>query len=120
MLLRSEAGLVLVVTVAAYARLFPGHWLFFALLFLFPDVALFASVLPKKRAAAAIYNTLHNYALPMIVAGVAWQQHAVMFERLALIWAAHIAMDRVLGFGLKYPLVFKPTHLQRVASLQEL
>jgi hypothetical protein len=33
---------------------------------------------------------------------------------IALIWAAHIGMDRMLGFGLKYPTEFKETHLQRV------
>ena len=30
---------------------------------------------------------------------------------LALIWCAHIGMDRLLGFGLKYPDAFKHTHL---------
>jgi hypothetical protein len=28
-----------------------------------------------------------------------------------LIWTAHIAMDRALGYGLKYPTAFKSTHL---------
>jgi hypothetical protein len=30
-----------------------------------------------------------------------------------LIWIVHIGMDRMLGFGLKYPTGFKETHLQR-------
>jgi len=30
---------------------------------------------------------------------------------VALIWVAHIGADRLLGFGLKYPEGFKPTHL---------
>lgn len=30
---------------------------------------------------------------------------------LALIWTAHIGLDRMLGFGLKYPTRFKDTHL---------
>jgi hypothetical protein len=30
---------------------------------------------------------------------------------LALIWTAHIGMDRALGFGLKYPTAFGNTHL---------
>jgi hypothetical protein len=34
--------------------------------------------------------------------------------QIALIWAAHIAIDRVLGFGLKYPTAFKDTHLNRI------
>ena len=31
-----------------------------------------------------------------------------------MIWIAHIGMDRMLGFGLKYPTRFSDTHLQRV------
>ena len=34
--------------------------------------------------------------------------------KVALIWLAHIGMDRLLGYGLKYPSAFKDTHLQRV------
>jgi Domain of unknown function (DUF4260) len=30
---------------------------------------------------------------------------------LSLIWIAHIGLDRMLGFGLKYPTRFKDTHL---------
>ena len=31
--------------------------------------------------------------------------------QIALIWAAHIGVDRVLGYGLKYPTAFRDTHL---------
>jgi hypothetical protein len=34
--------------------------------------------------------------------------------QIALIWLAHIGVDRMLGYGLKYPTGFKDTHLQRV------
>ena len=34
--------------------------------------------------------------------------------QIALIWLAHIGVDRLLGYGLKYPTGFKDTHLQRV------
>jgi hypothetical protein len=29
----------------------------------------------------------------------------------ALVWAAHIGFDRLLGYGLKYPAAFGVTHL---------
>lgn len=34
--------------------------------------------------------------------------------KLALIWLAHIGMERAVSYGLKYPTSFKDTHLQRV------
>jgi hypothetical protein len=33
-----------------------------------------------------------------------------------LIWTSHIGLDRLLGFGLKYPTRFNDTHLQRTAA----
>jgi hypothetical protein len=33
---------------------------------------------------------------------------------LGLIWFAHIGADRMLGLGLKYPIDFKQTHIQRL------
>jgi hypothetical protein len=34
--------------------------------------------------------------------------------QIALIWLAHIGLDRMLGYGLKYPTEFKDTHMQHV------
>ena len=39
--------------------------------------------------------------------------HGVLVQ-VALIWLAHIGMDRALGYGLKYETAFKDTHLERV------
>jgi len=33
---------------------------------------------------------------------------------IGLIGLAHIGMDRMVGYGLKYPTAFKDTHLNRV------
>jgi hypothetical protein len=33
---------------------------------------------------------------------------------VALVWFAHIGMDRLVGYGLKYPTESKDTHLGRV------
>jgi len=34
-----------------------------------------------------------------------------MLLALSLIWIAHIGLDRMLGYGLKYPTRFKDTYL---------
>ncbi|MCU5518569.1 DUF4260 domain-containing protein, partial [Bacillus wiedmannii] len=33
---------------------------------------------------------------------------------IGLIWTAHIGMDRMFGYGLKYETDFKNTHIQRL------
>ena len=40
--------------------------------------------------------------------------HSALAAHVALIWLAHIGMDRLLGFGIKYPTFFADTHLQHV------
>jgi hypothetical protein len=39
-------------------------------------------------------------------------QHAPLMG-VGLIWIAHIGVDRMLGFGLKYAEGFRVTHLQK-------
>jgi hypothetical protein len=66
------------------------------------------------RVGAAVYNVAHTYALalPLAAAGLLSGQTAIL--AVALIWVAHIGLDRALGYGLKYPSAFGDTHLGRV------
>jgi len=82
-----------------------------------PDLSLLAYLRSRGRAAAAIYNSVHNYVLPLALGFAAWQWNSPLSGKLALIWLAHISMDRALGFGLKFPGDFKFTHLQSCTSL---
>jgi len=116
-LLRVEAGLALCLLVYTYARFFPHHWIFFALLFLFPDLSLVGFMRGNTRTAAACYNLMHAYIFPLLAGAWAWRAGSALWMRFNLIWLAHIAFDRLLGYGLKYPGVFKTTHVQRAASL---
>ena len=66
--------------------------------------------------SASNNNLAHVEAFPVPLAGVACGLHRSTLPAFALIWLAHIACDRVLGFGLKYPTFFQDTQLQRVDS----
>jgi Domain of unknown function (DUF4260) len=66
------------------------------------------------RFAAAFYNAFHCCAVPLGVALIAWRLHSVVTERITVIWVAHIALDRFIGFGLKYAQAANPTHMQSV------
>lgn len=116
LLLRLESLLVLSASVVCYRVMLHGSWWLFALLFLVPDLSL-AGYAAKKhlRFAATVYNTAHNYSLPILLAAASWHGASLHGEQIAGIWIAHIAFDRFLGFGLKFPEGFKPTHLQSAA-----
>ena len=98
-----------------FYHLLGAGWGLFLLLFLWPDLFMLG-YLRNISLGASLYNLAHIEALPMLLAGVAYAQHRSASLAFALIWLAHIAVDRALSFGLKYPTFFKDTHLQRVSA----
>jgi hypothetical protein len=110
--LRLEGAAVLTLCLFLYAR--GGHsWGLLALLILAPDAAMIG-YLAGPRVGALVYNLAHVYVGPILLALV-W----IGLGRPpvpALIWAAHIGLDRMLGYGLKYPSAFGDTHLGRVGK----
>lgn len=69
--------------------------------------------LGNPRFGALAYNIGHTYLAPATLAAVGWAAGPPLLLSLALIWTAHISLDRMLGFGLKYPTSFGDTHLGR-------
>jgi hypothetical protein len=111
--LRLEALAVLVAAVALYFDGDYAVWAFFAFL-LAPDLS-FVGYLAGPRVGAVVYNLAHTYVWPVALAtGCLVSGEAGLPVQIALIWAAHIGVDHVLGYGLKYPTAFKDTHLGRV------
>ena len=111
-LLRVEGIAVAVAAVALYAH--GDHsWLLFALLILAPDLSMLG-YLAGTRVGALVYDIVHTSAWPVALGAVGVLADSDSAVAVALIWLAHIGVDRALGYGLKYPTGFKDTHLQRV------
>lgn len=68
----------------------------------------------NNRVGANIYNLCHTYMISILIAiiGVYFKIDTVIM--IGLIWTAHIGMDRMFGYGLKYETDFKDTHIQRL------
>jgi Domain of unknown function (DUF4260) len=111
-LLHLEGACVLVLTVILY-RAGNFHWWLFAVLLLTPDLAMLG-YLWNVRIGAELYNLAHTEAGPVLLLAVSILAPLPAVEPCALIWLAHLGMDRMLGFGLKYPTQFRDTHLQHV------
>lgn len=112
LLLRLESLALLSGTVAVYARVAPD-WLLFALLLFAPDIAMIG-YLRDVKTGSMIYNVGHTLALSLALVAIGVAAVSTLVVQLGLIWTAHIALDRVLGYGLKYPTTFKDTHMQHV------
>lgn len=99
-LLRLEGLAILGAAIALYANL--GHsWPLFALLLLAPDLAALG-YLVNRRVGGLWYNMAHNIVAPLLIAMLGGLLASPLSLQLALIWLAHIGMDRAVGYGLKY------------------
>ena len=107
--LRVEGAVLFAAVLALYPMTGAIWWLFAALL-LVPDVAMLGA-LAGQRIGAHVYNLGHNLALPTLLAIAGLLGGPAWLVPVGLIWIAHIAMDRALGFGLKYADNPKLTHV---------
>jgi len=103
---------VLVAAIFIYAAI-GGSWLLFAVLILAPDLSM-AGYAGGPRIGAAVYNLFHTLAGPALLAFASHFGLGSWMLPVALIWLAHIAADRMLGYGLKLPTGFRDTHMGRI------
>jgi Domain of unknown function (DUF4260) len=109
-LLRSEGAALLAMTAVLYGRYGRSWWLFLALLPA-PDLGLLG-LLWSKRAGAVTYDLTHTHVPPAALGLVGVVIGSGPAVALALVWFAHIGMDRALGLGLQYPDGSGCTHLK--------
>jgi hypothetical protein len=116
-LLRLEGFLVLVAATFSYAGQDTSWWLF-AALFLAPDLSMLG-YLAGPKVGAAIYNTAHFYGLPLALIACGVFVSVPNAVAIGLVWAAHIGLDRALGYGLKYGEGFGASHLGRIGATKK-
>jgi predicted membrane protein len=114
-LLKIEGFAIFLLALVMYWQQFFG-WTFFWSMVLLPDLALLGYFVNTKVGATA-YNMTHSKLFPSVLAVVAVLMGNALFSALALIWFVHIGVDRMLGYGLKYPEGFKVTHLGTIGQM---
>jgi hypothetical protein len=116
LLLRLEALAAVALSAVFYARVGASWWLF-ATLWLLPDLSMLG-YLAGPKLGARIYNAIHSYVTPAALAVTSLLLNSPAMLPYALIWINHIAVDRLLGYGLKYPAGFRWTHLGKLGKAQ--
>jgi hypothetical protein len=114
-LMRSEGLVLFVVALALYWKADQSWWMFLYLI-LVPDLSMLGYV-AGPRFGALCYNTAHSTIGPLLTAGLGLMTGWMLLTGIGLIWAAHVGIDRALGYGLKYPSAFRDTHLGRIGRL---
>ncbi len=90
-----------------------GAWPWFVVLLLAPDLSM-VGYLGGSHSGAIAYNVVHNWFIGGLVLGAGLWLSAPVLTFAGLILVGHTGMDRILGYGLKYPTAFEDTHLGRI------
>jgi Domain of unknown function (DUF4260) len=111
-LLRIEGGCLLALSILYYREIH-ASWILYVILLLAPDLAMLG-YLHGIRTETISYNIIHTLTGPLLLIGFAVIGKSPQLLPYGLVWTSHIGLDRLLGFGLKYPTQFSDTHLQRI------
>src|SRR4029079_6939892 len=114
--LRLEGAALAVASICMFHRI-GGNWWWFALI-LVPDISMAAYFLGTRPGAIA-YNATHVTLVRLLLAALGFLLPSFDLLSIALVWAAHIGIDRALGLGLKYGAGVGVTHLGRLGALAE-
>ena len=112
-LLRCE-GFALFLAACALYHICGSSWWLFVVLFLAPDLSILAYLVGAKQGAI-VYNAVHTTIVPIVLMGIGAALTVPLLSAIAIIWLAHIGLDRAFGYGLKYDAGFGFTHLGRIA-----
>lgn len=113
-LLKLEEFLLFGLSLFLFSQLDYG-WGWYVLLFLTPDLSMIG-YLANPQVGAWTYNLIHHkgLAVPLYVSGSLLSIPWLMFAGTILL--GHSSLDRVFGYGLKYPDAFQNTHLGRIGK----
>lgn len=100
--------------IALFSQLSFSWWVFPALLLL-PDIGMLG-YLYSPRIGAFFYNLFHNKAVAILFMVMGFFFLGEIFTLTGIILFSHSAMDRIFGYGLKYPDSFKNTHLGKIGN----
>ena len=109
LILQAEGAVLAALAIWLYAGTGAG-WLLFAVLILAPDLAM-VGYLRGPALGAHLYNAAHTTLAPAVLFAVGWLAGWGWATPVALIWAAHVGIDRAIGYGLKDVTAFRRTHL---------
>lgn len=108
-LISLEEAAMFALSIYLFNRLSFAWWVYVALI-LTPDLSMFGYMV-NTRVGAWVYNFFHHKAVAIVVYIAGLYLSNEVAQLIGLILFGHSSMDRMLGYGLKYPDSFQNTHL---------
>ncbi len=113
-MLKLEELFLFGVSIYLFTRLDLAWWMFPLFLFT-PDLSMLGYLI-SPRVGAWTYNFIHHkaFGISVYILGIILVNPVLQFAGLILF--GHSSMDRVMGYGLKYPDSFQHTHLGMIGK----
>lgn len=108
-ILKLEELAQFLLSILLFAQLDYAWWVFPACMLL-PDVSM-VGYLANPRIGAHLYNFFHHKLVGISLFAIGFGLAVPALMLAGAILFGHAAMDRIFGYGLKYPDNFKNTHL---------
>lgn len=89
-------------------------WVFLALILL-PDIGMLGYLINSK-VGAFLYNIFHLKSIALAVLMLGFYKNNELLKLIGIILFSHSAMDRMFGYGLKFPDSFNNTHLGKIGK----
>jgi hypothetical protein len=115
-MLRLEGAAVFIAAATLYWNFGFSFWIFIAV-FLAIDLSMLG-YLVSTRMGTITYNLGHHYAIPVAFGMYGILASAETSLMIAIIWFGHIGMDRVVGYGFKFPNDSHQTHIKLLAQTE--
>jgi hypothetical protein len=113
-LLRTEEALLFLLGLYLFGLL-PYSWWWFPALLLLPDLGMLG-YLTGNITGAFFYNLFHHRGLAVCCYLLGVYLSLPLLQLAGVVLFAHVAMDRALGYGLKYEKGFRYTHLGQIGK----
>ena len=91
------------------------EWWWFLVLILAPDIGMIGYVFGNK-IGAPVYNIFHHKGIAILIYIAGNYLSQPLLQLVGIVLFSHSAMDRILGYGLKYNKGFKFTHLGEIGK----
>ena len=108
-MLKIEELFLFILSIYLFSQLGYSWWWFPALI-LVPDIGMVGYII-NNDLGAKIYNAVHHRAVSIFLYIAGSMLSLPVIQLIGIILFAHSTIDRVFGYGLKYPDDFKHTHL---------
>jgi len=91
------------------------EWWWFPLLILTPDIGMIGYLFNTKTGAW-IYNLFHHKGVGVFLMLIGFYFKNETLSLIGIILFSHSSLDRIFGYGLKYPDSFHKTHLGEIGE----